>query len=267
MESKAELVILAALPQELQAVWPHLRRTRRHRAGDVRYHRGEYSGCATEDRVAIVGRTGVGPILAGQRVPTLLNIAAARGVLMLGFAGALDPSLRAGDVVVASEVVGLRLGDGAHAEEPLWSTWRTDPRALEIAGGISLPAERGKSVSGRIVTVSKVCTTAVEKSELGRRTGTLAVDMESAVVAEECDRRGLPLVCVRAILDEAELELPLDLDGLMTPSGRPRPLRLVGTVARHPGALGALAGLRQRTGRAVGSLREFLSRLLDQWPR
>ena len=98
-------------------------------------------------------------------------------LVIAGVCGALDPSLRPGDLVVASEV----RGDG-------------EPIACET----DLAAELGARV-GPIVSVERVAGP-VEKRALAE-TGALAVDLESYWLARSAGDR--PVAVVRAVVDRA----------------------------------------------------------------
>ena len=111
-------------------------------------------------------------------------------VVIAGLCGALDPSLRPGDLVVASEV----RGDG-------------DP----IACRTDLAEQLGASV-GVIVSIPRIARPA-EKQEL-RASGARCVDMESYWLARAAGER--PVSVVRAVVDTADRRL---LDPRTIPAG------------------------------------------------
>ena len=133
-------------------------------------------------------RSGMGPRRA--------RIAAARGlavdagaVVIVGLCAAASPDLRAGDVVCATE---LRR-DGAL---PV-----TAPDSALVAAALR---RRGLSVHvGPILSVDHV-TTASERRAF-HDAGVLAVDMESAWLADAAD--GRPLAVIRVVVESAEREL------------------------------------------------------------
>jgi len=105
-------------------------------------------------------------------------------VVIAGLCGALDPSLRPGDLVVAAEV----RGDG----EPV----RCETDLAQALG----------ARVGTIVSLDRIAGRA-EKDAL-RETGALAVDMESYRLARSA--AGRPVAVVRAVVDSADRRL-LDL--------------------------------------------------------
>ena len=114
-----------------------------------------------------------------------------RGIISIGIAGALAPGLRPGKWVVATAVS----DDGLKVPTDLDWTDRLVSR---------LPAPE----RGLLLGVDTIAATVVQKDELRRSSGAIAVDMESHVVARVARRRGLPFVAARVISDAAHRTLP-----------------------------------------------------------
>lgn len=81
-----------------------------------------------------------------------------------------------------------------------------------------------------------------------------AVDMESAAVAAVANERHLPFVVLRAIVDERDDDIPLELQAGIDVWGRPRPWSMLFVLVRHPGLLKRLPGLASRMNKATRSL-------------
>jgi 4-hydroxy-3-methylbut-2-enyl diphosphate reductase len=136
---------------------------------------------------AQVHRTGMGA-KRSRRAASLLSTASDGAVVIAGFCGALDPELRPGDIVLASE---LRGPDG--------TTHCPDPTIL--AGHLrraGLPVHIGPIVSTERLVRG-------EQRRALQRTGALAVDMESAWLAPEAP--GRPLVTMRVVVDTPDREI------------------------------------------------------------
>ncbi|WP_425565742.1 4-hydroxy-3-methylbut-2-enyl diphosphate reductase [Pseudonocardia ailaonensis] len=156
---------------------------------------------------ARIVRTGVGPARAGVAAARLAA-GGPRPVLVAGVAGALDPALRPGDVVVASEI--------------RFTDFRA-PVPIPTAGPLATALRRtGMTVHVGPVVSSPTVVDGVRRTELGRE-GSLAVDMESGWLAAAA--AGGPFAVVRTIVD--------------TPAA---PLLRPGTAAR---GLTALRSLRR----------------------
>jgi adenosylhomocysteine nucleosidase len=166
-------------------------------------------------------------------------------VLCAGFAGGLQENLDVGDVVLASEVLDV--------EGQRWpATW---PPELP-PGEWRPPLHRGSVLcSPRLVADSK------EKRELGHKFGSLAVEMESAVVAQFCKRADIPFGCVRAISDTVQTSLSPRVVSLLSGSGV-SPVAVAAGMLRAPGLAGELWRLAKQTRLAADQLGKALGELL-----
>ncbi|MHB1486699.1 MAG: 4-hydroxy-3-methylbut-2-enyl diphosphate reductase [Acidimicrobiales bacterium] len=137
--------------------------------------------------VRVIGMGKAKAIAAGAEMAAGAGFALSRSpaaVALVGVAGGLDPDLRAGQVVVATEV---RLADGSLA--------RALPGADRIAHDLR---QTGIDVrTGPIVSSPRVVRER-ERAELAA-TGGVAVDMESAWLADQLP--GRPVAVVRSISD------------------------------------------------------------------
>jgi adenosylhomocysteine nucleosidase len=99
------------------------------------------------------------------------------------------------------------------------------------------------------------------KAEFAKATGAVAVDMETATIAEQCRERGVPLLSIRVISDTARQELPVPFSVCFdVEKERPRVGALLAFLLRHPSRIRAFI----RFVRTVGRARRLLSgALLD----
>jgi adenosylhomocysteine nucleosidase len=166
-------------------------------------------------------------------------------VLAAGFAGALEPGLQVGDVLLATEVADERGG--------LWpATWPDRP----LEGEWRPPLRRA-----RVLTAGRIVGDVARKRALGERHAAAAVDMESAHVAEWCRGRGVPFGCVRAVSDDARTPLSPRLAALLSGGRVSLPTLLAATV-RSPGSISELWRLARATRHAGRQLALALGELL-----
>jgi hypothetical protein len=131
----------------------------------------------------------------------------------------------------------------------------------------ALPGELPHRFFGTLVTREEAVETTAAKSALALETGALAVDMETAAVAEACRNAVVPLLAVRSISDAAGTALPVpfahwfDLE-----RQRPRPWALVKYLAAHPNQIVPFAQFVRGLAPARQALADFLCRLLSQPP-
>jgi adenosylhomocysteine nucleosidase len=160
-------------------------------------------------------QTGIGLHSARLITQRLLKCEPWDVVISTGFAGALN-CLPIGSLVIGHEVlVGQSADLLPDADSP---RIECDPDWVNAALNIRLmtpsPLRRG-----RIVTVNRVLTRAYQKDLLGKRTGALAVDMESGAIGQVAQQHGFPFLIVRAISDGVNEDLPVDFNVFLKPSG------------------------------------------------
>ena len=109
-----------------------------------------------------------------------------RGVISFGVAGGLDPSLKSGDVVVATEVLA---GD----------TRFLAGLALNEEMIASAALRRRRVVRGGLAGVEQVIAATACKAALHSETGAAAVDMESHIAAAYAAEAGIPFAALRVI--------------------------------------------------------------------
>jgi adenosylhomocysteine nucleosidase len=100
---------------------------------------------------------------------------------------------------------------------------------------------------GRLLTCREPLASSQAKALAFRETGAVAVDMESAAVAEVASAAGLSFLAVRAIVDTAADALPRAAIAATTLNGSTVGIaRLLGALARRPAELPALVRLAGR---------------------
>jgi 4-hydroxy-3-methylbut-2-en-1-yl diphosphate reductase len=180
--------------------------------------RSEYAALTKQVSGAVLERCGMGPDRVREWLPRLQTLQP-DAVAVAGVAGALDPSLRSGDVIVASEV-------------------RDEHGRILLRAAAPLAAElrrRGLRVHVGPIASSDHIIHGSARAKLAE-SGALAVDMESAAIVRALHEQGLPIAVVRVIVDTVH-----------------SPLRRLATV---PAGVRALHVLR-RTGPALGRWAEL----------
>jgi adenosylhomocysteine nucleosidase len=160
-------------------------------------------------------------------------------LVSFGIAGGLAPQLRAGDVVISTEVL---------AEGECWQS--EESFCTRIAG---LAAKVG-AVEGPVLGTSRIMASTDEKRRTWVETGALAVDLESDVVARIAESAGIPFVVVRTIADTAYRALPPAALIPLAENGTPKLARVLASVARRPRQVAALVGLARETRTALAAL-------------
>jgi adenosylhomocysteine nucleosidase len=177
---------------------------------------------------ALVMTTGMGSSAASTGARALID-AGAKALASFGLAGGLDPSLQPGAILLPTEVQGP---DGR--VHPCEAGWRNRLSA------------KIEARSGRLVSSARSVGSIEDKAELFRTTGAVAVDMESAAVAEIAEQHGLPFLAVRVVVDGAADVLPRAVTAAADNEGHLQIWRLIGALALAPNELAPLIRLAQR---------------------
>ena len=151
-------------------------------------------------------------------------------VLSFGIAGGLDPRLKPGDAIVASEVLA---GD---------RRWATDQILAERLLG-RLREAGAKGILAAIAGSDSPVMSAAEKAAVRQETGAAAVDMESHIAAEFAAARSLPFAAVRVVCDPAGRSLPPLVATALRPDGGVNLATILRSLAGNPGQLAALPRL------------------------
>jgi adenosylhomocysteine nucleosidase len=165
-----------------------------------------------------------------------------RGVISFGVAGGLCPTLKPGDIVVATEVM---------AGDSRWLAGLTLSEELMAGGGIG----RRRVVQGGLAGVEQVVAAQSGKAALHLETGAVAVDMESHIAAAYAEEAGLPFAALRVISDPAGRALPELAVAAIKPNGDIDVRKVLRGVARNPFTLRALVSSGLDFNRALRSLR------------
>jgi adenosylhomocysteine nucleosidase len=196
----------------------------------------EYSGrryrLFESDKAALICG-GIGAAAARRATEALIVEIAPARVLSVGFAGALDPSLRVGDVVTPQVVI-------------------------NVADGVRTEAGQGQGVLVSSATVAGK----EQKTSFARAYGAIAVDMEAAAVAQGARARGVEFGALKVISDAADFNLP-EIDRFVASDGRFQSARFAGYVALRPWLWKKTIVLARNSAKASRALSRALSDFLE----
>ena len=175
------LAIVAALEREVRPL------VKSWRVTDKEHDGRRFRFFENGEVVVVCG--GMGAAASRRASEAVIAIFDPNIICSAGFAGALDPKLRVGDVVRPSSVINA--GDGSRTV---------------VEGG-----------EGVLVSFASVASP-LQKSKLRDSFGADVVDMEAAAVARSAEARHKQFTVVKAISDEMDFEFPamdrfIDADG------------------------------------------------------
>ena len=191
------LLIAAALQEELNVALSLCEDTRRIRRRGV-----EYWQAVRNSQAIHFLKTGVGPKRSAGRLADALEILEASQILVLGYAGALDPELKLGMLVVVRKALACSIDKTNPAVEnmKLDKTFVLAPSdsLVRTSESLHLPVRHGDTM-----TSSHVWGNPGHKKILMEKFGASIVDMETAALAGVSENANIPIRCVRVVSDEA----------------------------------------------------------------
>lgn len=241
------ILIFYALRRELA----HVRKRIENRFALGEGLRGFGGRIGGEDVIMLATGIGIAQARATAR-RALQVLPTPRMVISTGVAGGLAPQLRAGDLVIADRL--LMESDGTGAFESV----NVEAEIVQLAHGAMRRAGL-TAAAGPMLTARRVLSSVADKREAHRRSGALAVDMESAAIAAEMAPGAAPFLCVRAIVDAASDELPGA--ELAEESGQVPMLKAAAYFLRNPSALTQVPLILKNMGRSTAAIAAALEAL------
>jgi adenosylhomocysteine nucleosidase len=221
----SRLAIVAALDREVSPLirpWP---------ACEKQFAGRTFRFFEADNAVLVCG--GIGANAARRATEAVIASYAPEIVYSAGFAGALDPSLKIGQIVVPRRVIDVG-----------------DSRSVDTGIG-----------EGVLLTCNSVASPE-QKSKLAESFGACAVDMEAAAVALAAEARGIRFAAVKAISDEKDFELPA-MDEFISPDGSFRTRQFALFVALRPWLWATALRLARNSARASHALCNWLEQMIE----
>ncbi len=195
---------------------------------------------------ASIGSAGITAFVTGMGLRnsepglTLFLEEAADVCICSGLAGGLSPALKAGEVVVAEEVVesGSNLTQSCNRE------------LIEIAAGV------GATRIQRILTSKSLLSRAQSKREAAQYAA--AVDMESFEIVRKASDRFIPTAVIRSVSDTFDEDLPVDFGRTSNSRGEISLGRVALQLMRRPWQIPAAISFGKQSSLAATKLADFL---------
>jgi adenosylhomocysteine nucleosidase len=193
--------VIGAIEEEIRPLVEAMANPRKSKWGK----RSLYEGLLGDTEV-VVTACGVGKVKAAACTQHLIDRFSPEAVICTGVAGAVNPRIGIGDIVISKRALqhDFDLGDPDLLRK-LRKRWlKADRRLLELA------VEAGKTLGfedrihvGSVLTGDQAIASEEKRQWLRETFGGDCVDMESAAVAQVCQFNRIPFLVVRAISDLA----------------------------------------------------------------
>lgn len=223
-------LVVAAMKEEIALVRPANNRVIPMVCGVGKVNAALALGCAIQDPRSL--DPGCAHIEDDPRFSTQWNI------ILVGTAGAADPSLDIGDVVVATDtifhdvdVTALKFAPGQIPYEESWR-WKSydQGRAVEVVRQLG-----HRAVEGTIASGDQFVSDPERVAWIYRTFGARCIDMETAAIAMACQKQALRIAgrgsifcswtAIRIISDRADRSAPVDF-----PTFLPRAAQVIADI-------------------------------------
>jgi adenosylhomocysteine nucleosidase len=213
-EKAGPIAFICAMPMELSPLVKKLSLTKTDIDG-VEVHQGTLAG---REVVAIV--TGMGTKLATEATERLLDATFVDRVVVVGITGAVENETPIGMLILPEVVVNSETG----------AEYRPEP----LAQG----TPHGKMWTGDVLLTDPDVIADL------RAKGVVSLDMETAAIAESCERRGIPWSVFRVISDRAtDGSVDEEVFRLSNQDGTTNSKAVAAYFAKHPGRIPKMAKL------------------------
>lgn len=238
--AQADIGIVSALPIELGPFLDRCERVKHYKGENLTFRGGRYDGIRV-----VVAESGMGYARARKASLALIDAHRPKWILSSGFSGALLPSMKIGQIVMASEIV--------------------DQHGQKTSIRLGLESdEAGGLYVGRILTADEMVRTVEQKQQLHEKHDALAVDMESLAVAQVAAEASIGFMAVRVISDDMSADLPPEVLSIIGDTGAVRVGAALTSIFKRPESVKDMLHLRTNAQNAAKSLATFLDGVIHQ---
>ncbi|MFI3175308.1 MAG: 5'-methylthioadenosine/adenosylhomocysteine nucleosidase [Bacillota bacterium] len=176
-----------------------------------------YVGTYAEKKIILV-KSGIGKVNAAICAQVLVDHFGVDCIINAGVAGALDPALKLGDVVISLDAVqhdmdvsplGDPIGIIPRMEE---SYFKAEPKLIAIAKELQKEITEYSLYFGRIASGDQFIATKEGTQRIIDTVQGTCAEMEGAAIAQACYLNHIPFLIIRAISDGADGEAAMSYE-------------------------------------------------------
>jgi adenosylhomocysteine nucleosidase len=197
--------IIGAMAEEVKLLLEQMEGTQQERHAGLSFYTGTF-----HDRKVVVTQSGVGKVNAAVCTQTLIDRYGAKAVLFTGVAGAVDPKLNIGDIVVSSsclqhdvDVTALGYPRGTVPFQDV-SEYPSDANLVRLAQEAGELVYPGRCHTGKVLSGDQFIADRSTVRRLYEEFEGACTEMEGAAVAQVCYMNEVPHVVIRSMSDKAD---------------------------------------------------------------
>ncbi|MFC5532302.1 5'-methylthioadenosine/adenosylhomocysteine nucleosidase [Cohnella yongneupensis] len=201
----ATIGIIGAMQEEIKLLLEQMEGTQSEQHAGLTYYRGTFHG-----RKVVLTQSGVGKVNAAVCTQVLIDRFGADVVLFTGVAGAVDPELNIGDIVISAsslqhdvDVTALGFPRGTIPYQAV-SEYPSDEGLVRLAQAAGEKVFPGRCRTGKVLSGDQFIADRAVVRGLYEELGGACTEMEGASVAQVCHMNGIPHVIIRSMSDKAD---------------------------------------------------------------
>jgi adenosylhomocysteine/aminodeoxyfutalosine nucleosidase len=214
-----KIAIMGAMPEEITPLLEQIELIETHQYAQNTYYEGRYA-----DKEVVVAYSKIGKVFAALTATTLIEKFGCKMLLFSGVAGAIDPDLEIGDLIIADglcqhdlDITAFGHPYGYVPEGEVCIP--TDPGLRELAKRLAAQ-KRLRLKEGVIATGDQFVASHERKSWIAEIFDAHALEMEGAAVSVVCNALETPCFILRAISDSADMDAGFDFDAFLESSAK-----------------------------------------------
>jgi adenosylhomocysteine nucleosidase len=205
MPAYRKIGLIGAMKEEIELFHDHMKEARETNKAGITFIEGVFFG-----KPVVLCKSGVGKVNAAVTTQILIDAFHVDSIIFTGVAGALDPELDIGDIVVSTEcmqhdmdVTALGFPKGTIPYEDK-SVFPADSRLVELAMQSAAKLFGGRVKKGRILSGDQFIADRQTVRSLHEEMNGSCTEMEGAAVAQVCSMNAIPYVIIRSMSDKAD---------------------------------------------------------------
>jgi len=214
-----KIAIMGAMPEEIEPLLAKVENIKKIEYADNSYYEATYKG-----KELVIAYSKIGKVFSSLTASTLLEKFSCTTLLFSGVAGAINPSLKIGDLIIADKLcqhdLDITVFGHPHGFVPEGAVFvESDMKLRTIAKDVA--SQNGLSlIEGTIATGDQFVASYERKAFIESTFNADALEMEGASVAVVCDALNVPFFILRAISDTASDDANIDFDEFMINSAK-----------------------------------------------
>ena len=215
----SKIAIMGAMPEEIEPLLAKVKNIKKVEYANNSYYEATYNG-----KELVIAYSKIGKVFSSLTASTLLERFECKTLLFSGVAGAINPDLNIGDLIIADKLcqhdLDISIFGHAYGFVPEGAVFiESDDKLRAIAKEVALKNSL-KIIEGTIATGDQFVASNERKEFISTHFQADALEMEGASVAVVCDALNVPFFVLRAISDTANDDAGMDFDEFMIGSAK-----------------------------------------------